>query len=128
MVSMAIYFYIPAQKEERVESSLNAEQLLRGMGVTRKLVGFRYVVFMVEQVMDDPDRIQLITKRLYPDTGRQFGVTAMSVERAVRTLIRTCWERSDHSFLEHIAGASIDHIPSNSEFIDMLAGYLQRRY
>lgn len=109
-----------------MDKPMDAERLLRGLGVTGKLVGFRYTMFMVEQVLEDTNRILLITKRLYPDTGRHFGVSAISVERAVRILIRTCWERNDHSFLEHIAGTTLEHIPSNSEFIDMLAGYLRR--
>lgn len=123
---MPLCFYMSDQEKESMDKPLDAERLLRGLGVTGKLIGFRYAVFMVEQVLEDPDRIQLITKWLYPDTGRHFGVSAMSVERAVRILIRTCWERNDHSVLEHIAGTSLEHIPSNSEFIDMLAGYLRR--
>ena len=123
---MAILFFVPNQEKECLDKPLDAERLLRGLGVTGKLIRFRYTVFMVEQVVEDPDRIQLITKRLYPDTAHHFGVSPMSVERAVRILIRTCWERSDYSFLEHIAGVSLEHIPSNSDFIDMLAGYLRR--
>lgn len=123
---MAICFFVPDQEKESLNIPLTAERLLRSLGVTGKLIGFRYTVYMVEQVLEDPDRIQLITKRLYPETGQHFGVSAMSVERAVRILIRTCWERSDHSMLEHIAGTSLERFPSNSEFIDMLAGYLRQ--
>lgn len=123
---MAICFFVPDQEKGGLERPLDAERLLRCLGVTGKLVGFRYAVFMVEQVRDDPDRIQLITKRLYPDTGRHFNVSAVSVERAVRNLIRLCWKWTDHSFLEHISGSTLQRTPSNSEFIDTLAGYLRR--
>lgn len=99
---------------------------MRCLGVTGKLVGFRYTIFMVEQVAEDPERIQLITKRLYPDTARRFGVSADSVERAVRKLIHVCWEQTDRSFLEQIAGTALKHKPTNSAFIDMAAGYLRQ--
>lgn len=126
MVSMAICFFVPDQEKDDLEKPLDAERLLRCLGVTGKLMGFRYTIYMVEQVLDDPDRIQLITKRLYPDTGRYFNVSAISVERAVRSLIHFCWKWTDHSFLEHVAGTLLSRVPSNSEFIDMLAGYLRR--
>lgn len=123
---MAICFFVPDQEQDGLERPLDAERLLRGLGVTGKLVGFRYAIYMVEQVVEDPNRIQLITKRLYPDTGRRFGASAVSVERAIRSLIHFCWQRPDHSFLEHVAGTSLQRAPSNSEFSDMLAGYLRR--
>lgn len=123
---MAMCFFVPDQEQDGLGRPLDAERLLRGLGVTGKLVGFRYAIYMVEQVLEDPNRIQLITKCLYPDTGRHFGVSAVSVERAVRNLIHLCWQGADHSFLEHVAGTTLQRAPSNSEFIDMLARYLRR--
>lgn len=123
---MATCFYAPVRESDMREKLLNAERLLRGLGVTGRLVGFRYTVYMVERVVEDPGQILLITKRLYPDTGRHFGVSAGSVERAVRNLIGFCWEWGDHSYLEHIAGSPLQRAPTNSDFIDMLAGYLRQ--
>ncbi|MEA5042161.1 MAG: sporulation initiation factor Spo0A C-terminal domain-containing protein [Oscillibacter ruminantium] len=122
---MPICFFAPDQGMDGLGLPHDTERLLRCLGATGKLVGFRYVMFMVEQVLEDPDRIQLITKRLYPDTGHLFGVSAVSVERAVRNLIHFCWDWTDHSFLEYVAGIPLHRAPSNSEFIDMLAGYLR---
>lgn len=123
---MAICFYVPDEEKNSIEMPLDAERLLRGLGVTGRLVGFRYTVYMAEQVLEEPDKILLITKRLYPDTGRHFGVSPGSVERAVRNLIHFCWEWTDHAFLEHIAGVTLERAPTNSAFIDMVAGYLRR--
>lgn len=123
---MTSYVYIPGAEQIGHEQSLDAERVLRGLGVTGRLVGFRYTIFMVERVVENPDQILLITKRLYPDTGRRFGVSAGSVERAVRNLIRFCWDWTDHSYLEQIAGTPLQRAPTNSDFIDMLAGYLRR--
>ena len=117
-------FYLSGQVHQ--DGQLDAEQLLRGLSVTGKLVGFRYAVYMVEQVTDDPDGIYLITKRLYPETAHRFGVTVSSVERALRNVVHAVWERTDHGLLEYIAGTTLHRPPTNSEFIDMLAGYLRR--
>ena len=108
-----------------MKKQLTAEQLLRRLGVTGRLVGFRYTISLVEQVAEEPDRIQLITKRLYRDTARQLGVTPYALERSVRTLIRFCWEREGRVFLNQIAGCNVERRPSNTEFIDMLAGYIR---
>ena len=74
------------------------ERLLRSLGTTGKLAGFRCTVYMIERIQEDPEQLQLITKRLYKETGKKFGVSAASVERNLRTLIHFCWSRTDHSF------------------------------
>ena len=107
------------------EKKLDAERLLRALSVTGKLVGFQYAIYMIELITDDPARVRLITKRLYPETAEQFGTTGSAVERAIRNLIYAVWDRTDHTLLEHIAGTPLKRPPSNSEFLDMLAGYLR---
>ena len=100
-------------------------ELLRSLGATGKLAGFRCTVYMIERIQENPEQLQLITKRLYRETGKKFGVSAASVERNLRTLIHFCWSRTDHSFLAHIAGTDLRTPPTNSEFLDMLASYLR---
>lgn len=104
---------------------LDAERLLRLLGATGKLVGFRYTIYMLECIVADPSRILLITKSLYPDTARQFHTSAVSVERALRTLIQICWLQADHRALDHVAGMYLRRMPTNSEFLDILAAYLR---
>ena len=43
---------------------MDAEGLLRRMGVSGKLKGFPYAVYMIELVADEPEALALITKRL----------------------------------------------------------------
>lgn len=123
---MPIIYLVPGQKTGNFEKPMDAERLLRCLGVTGRLVGFRYTIYMVECVCNEPEQIQLITKRLYPDTARLFKVSAASVERNLRTVVRTCWRQPDHSFLDHVAGVTLYRQPTNTEFIDMLAGFLRR--
>ena len=105
---------------------MDAERLLRCLGASGKLAGFPCAAYMVEQVREDPERIRLITKRLYRETARKFRISPSSVERDLRTLIRSCWEQPDRSFLEHVAGRALSKPPTNSEFIDMLAAFLRK--
>ena len=105
---------------DAANASQKAELLLRRLGVRRNLVGFDYTVYM-----SNPSSLQLITKRLYRETAKQFHTTSIAVERAVRTVIGDCWKLEDHSLLNTLAGRHLTRSPSNSVFIDLVAGYLR---
>jgi len=49
---------------------LDAERLLRFLGVSGKLSGFYFAVYMLEQVQEKPEYVLLITKRLYSQTAQ----------------------------------------------------------
>lgn len=106
---------------------MNAEQLLRRLGVSGKLRGFYYTIYMIERVAKDPMAVLLITKCLYPETAKQFRVSMYSVERNLRTLVHFCWYQGDRAFLEAVAGRYIPQKPTNSEFLDMTAAYLRQQ-
>ncbi len=106
---------------------MEAEELLRRLGITGQLKGFFYGIRMIERVEKDPAAITLITKCLYPEVAKQFGVSAGAVERNLRTVIRACWEKTNHDFLDEIAKTHLTRKPTNSEFLDMAAAYLRRR-
>ena len=101
---MPLVYYVPEYERDAEQTPLDAERLLRLLGVTGKLSGFRYAVYMVEQVRDQPDNVLLITKRLYK---------------------QSCWNQLDHDFLNVIAGTQLRQPPTNSQFIDMMAAYLR---
>ena len=104
---MPLVYYVPEYERDASQTPLDAERLLRLLGVSGKLTGFRYAVYMVEQVRDQPE------------------TTPSCVERNLRTLIQSCWNYPDHSFLNLIAGAELRQPPTNSQFIDILAAYLR---
>ena len=109
---MPIFYFVPDREADTFKMPLTAERLLRSLGTTGKLAGFRCTVYMIERIQEDPEQLQLITKRLYRETGKKFGVSAASVERNLRTLIHFCWSRTDHSFLAHIAGTDLRTPPT----------------
>lgn len=106
---------------------MDAEQLLRNLGATGKLKGFFFAIYMIEKVKNEPAATTLITKCLYPEAAKHFSVSAGAIERNLRTLIRTCWNRPNRDFMEEVAGASLYQQPTNGEFLDMTAAYLRRQ-
>lgn len=119
---MPLVYYV-SELEKNVP--LDAERLLRLLGVSGKLSGFYFAVYMLEQVQEKPEYVLLITKRLYKQTAQQFHTTSGCVERNLRTLVQACWRQPDHSLLDRIAGHPLSQSPTNTQVIDMLAAYLR---
>lgn len=106
---------------------MDTEQLLRNLGATGNYKGFYYAIYMIEQVNKDPIATTLITKQLYPATAKHFDTSTRAVERNLRTLVRTCWQRSERELWSAVAGSHLSRKPTNSEFLDMTAAYLRRQ-
>lgn len=106
---------------------MDAEQLLRSLGVTGTLKGFRYAIYMIGLVEQDPAATTLITKYLYPETAKHFQVSTGAVERDLRTVIRVCWQKGNRELLDEIAGTHLLAQPTNGVFLDITAAFLRRQ-
>ena len=118
------FVYYVSELEKDVP--LDAERLLRLLGVSGKLSGFYFAVYMLERVQEKPEYVLLITKRLYRQTAQHFNTTTNCVERNLRTLVQACWRQPDHSMLDQIAGCPLSQPPTNTQCLDMLASYLRK--
>lgn len=123
---MPLVYYVPDYERDTAQTALDADRLLRSLGTSGNLIGFHYAVYMLEQVCKQPNNAFLITKWLYKQTAEYFRTTPHCVERNLRTLIQNCWRYPDHSLLNLIAGTELKQMPTNSQFIDILAAYLRR--
>ena len=123
---MVIVLLVCYVSEQNLNVPLDADRLLRLLGVSGKLSGFYYAVYMLEQVQHKPDHVLLITKRLYKQTAQHFETTSGCVERNLRMLVRACWRQPDHTLLDQIAGRPLRNPPTNMQFLDMLSAYLRK--
>ena len=90
----------------------------------RHATGYQFLRCGVKMVIEQPDRINRITKELYPSIARQFGTTASKVERAIRHAIEVAWNRGRVDTLNRAFGCRVctpEDKPTNGEFIAMLA-------
>ena len=74
--------------------------------------------------VNEPEYINAVTKRLYPEIAKKNGTTASRVERAIRHAIEVAWDRGDVDTLNSYFGYTIHNLrgkPTNSEFIAMIA-------
>ena len=99
--------------------------LLMRFGVGRKYRGFEQCAHAVYLSVEAPERLTLVTKWLYPDVAKYFGVSWTVIERNLRTVSRIAWE-NNRPLLEQLAGEDIPQIPSSSKFVRILAYHFLR--
>lgn len=102
--------------------------LLRNLGVNNAYKGFRYTVYGVCRVIQDPELLTYITKGIYVEIAIHHNTTVECVERDIRTIIKTIWEHGDKALLIMVFGKELNRKPRNSAFIDALAHYVVEHY
>ena len=103
-------------------------RVLHNMGVPAHIKGYGFLRQSIIMVMNDPEVINLVTKRLYPDIAKLNNTTASRVERAIRHAIEVAWDRGNVDVLDSYFGYTINNMrgkPTNSEFIAMVADRLR---
>lgn len=109
----------PADSDELVVT-----EILHQIGVPAHIKGYQFLRGAILLTTQDPEYINAVTKRLYPEIARMNGTTASRVERAIRHAIEVAWDRGDVDTLNSYFGYTIHNLrgkPTNSEFIAMIA-------
>lgn len=96
------------------------------MRILTHLRGYYYLTYIFLQVVPDPSQLLLVTKNLYPETGRAFSIPSSRVERAVRTAVARSWEHGGRETLDQMADCHLTERPTNTEFIGIVADYIRR--
>lgn len=104
-------------------------ELLRELGITAQLKGYRYLQEAVTLTVRDGGELQMVTKCLYPAIAKRFSTTASRVERAIRHAVEMSWARGDPELLRLCFGSSVaaNARPTNSQFIAALSEYMMLR-
>lgn len=123
--------YSNGQTDEAACIRREITRLLLAVGVPAQLNGYQYLREAIFLTLQSIEYISAVTKMLYPGLAEQFGVTAASVERAIRHAIETSWARGSVETIDYIFGYTVDDCkgkPTNSEFIAMLADHIRMGY
>ena len=109
-----------------IESDLECRvsEILHTMGVPAHVKGYSFLRQSIIMVINEPEVISLVTKRLYPDIAKRNGTTASRVERAIRHAIEIAWDRGNVEVMNDYFGYTINNMrgkPTNSEFIAMIS-------
>ena len=94
------------------------------VGVTAKYVGFFHTSYAVYLSMQQPERLLLVTKWLYPDVAKHYHTNCPVVERSIRTAATVAWQLRPEK-LSVMAKCNLYKRPSNTQFISIIAEFLQ---
>jgi len=109
-------------KEISLEEKIS--RIFINVGIPPHIKGYSYLREGVKMAVNDPDIINNITKKLYPDIGVKYKTTASKVERAIRHAIEVAWNRGRIDNLNSILGVRAylgAEKPTNGEFIALVA-------
>lgn len=97
--------------------------LLMRLGVSANYAGFRQTAYAIYLAVQDPDRLMLVSKWLYPEVAKHYETTWKAVERNIRTVVTVAWEKSP-GLLSVFAGHLLTEKPRPAQFIAILVTYL----
>ena len=105
------------------ENSTNISEiydLLYQLGLTAECNCFFHTAYAVYLAIQQPERLLLVSKWLYPAVARHYATTWMRVERSIRTAADVAWS-TNAGLLEKLARQSLYQAPKASKFISILA-------
>lgn len=97
--------------------------LLHRLGVTPNYTGFFQTAYAVSLCAEQPDRLLLVTKWLYPNVAKQCRTKWTAVERNIRTVSSIIW-RKNRPLLEHLAHTPLVRKPRNTQLLAILVSAL----
>lgn len=102
--------------------NISIYKLLHELGITSNYTGFFHVSHALLLCKQEPERLLLVTKWIYPDVAKHFNTSWRSVERNIRTVARLAWE-TNRQTLERMARHSLPNRPSAGMFLAILYAY-----
>jgi hypothetical protein len=97
--------------------------LLYRLGVTANYTGFFHMAYAISLCIEQPNRLLLVTKWLYPEVAKQYGTNWKAVERNIRTAGCIIW-RENRPMLEQLACRPLKHKPHSAQMLAILSSNL----
>jgi len=94
--------------------------LLFRLGGTLSLQGFYYAIDAVMLCIQQPDRLLMVTKQVYPTVAKQHHTKWQTVERSIRTFIAVVW-KTNPTLLIELAQRPIKTKPTPKQFIAIVS-------
>lgn len=97
--------------------------ILYDLGVSAETTSFFHTAYAIRLATEDPQKLLLVTKWLYPEVARHYHANWHAVERNIRTVVRLAWIRRA-KYLEVLAGKPLPNRPTPSQFLTILSSTL----
>ena len=97
--------------------------ILYDLGVSAETTSFFHTAYAIRLATEDPQKLLLVTKWLYPEVARHYHTNWHAVERNIRTIVHLAWMRKP-KHLEALAGRPLLDKPTSSQFLTILSNSL----
>lgn len=101
------------------------QDTLHSLGITRNYRGFRRTELAIRLILENPERLENVTRDVYHIVADTCGCNHAAVERNLRTVIDRAW-RISPQLLRKMAGFPLDQQPTVSEFLEITSNYIRR--
>lgn len=94
------------------------------VGIPAHIKGYQFLREAIKMAIENPDIINSITKKLYPEVAKRFCTSPSKVERAIRHAIEVAWNRGKIENINSLFGVRVynhNEKPTNGEFIALVA-------
>lgn len=102
---------------------MGIDNLLYSLGVTANYTGFFYTAYAVSLCVEQPEKLLLVTKWIYPEVAKRYRTNWKAVERNIRTVSSVIW-RENRPLLEQLAHRPLEQKPRNAQLLAILAASL----
>jgi Sporulation initiation factor Spo0A C terminal. len=111
-------------KRERTNRDLITEKSMMYIGIPIHNYGYRNLCDAIVIAAEHKEVLHAVTKELYPEVAKIYGVSSLSVERCIRSAINSAWNNSDsniRTYLPSITMGQLSSRPTNLQFIAAMA-------
>ncbi len=125
--SMEFYSVPPARKRcDTLEQEI--DRRISAAGVPHHIKGYRYLNTAIRMCIEDMDKLNGVTKDLYPSIAKAYDTTPSRVERAIRHAIEVACTRTipdGNNELYQFLITPDGKRPTNSEFIAFMSDQIR---
>lgn len=114
---------LSSRSREKTGLKGRVSALLQELSIPAKLKGYEQCREAMILLVRNPG--MSITKELYPGVADAFGISAVQVERSIRTAIATGFDRGDRQKWQIYFPADCTERPSNGVFLTTIADLLR---
>ncbi|MGI6175609.1 MAG: sporulation transcription factor Spo0A [Christensenellales bacterium] len=104
--------------------------IMQEIGILPHIQGYQFLKEGILYILEDINYLTCVTTKLYPLIAEKYHSKPARVERAMRHAIETAWNKGNVDTINKYFGYSTSDYrgkPTNSEFIAMIANWVQLR-
>lgn len=98
--------------------------LLQYLGITQQYHGYFQMTAALQLCLEQPERLTLVTKMIYPDVAKKYNTRWQCVEKNLRTVVNIVWTKNPFR-LENINHSKLLKKPSVTQFLLIVLNYME---